>query len=188
VDYIFIKASREPQPTRCLGVTLLPLTVGHFFVLREFDSAFISGEQASIEDLIFACFVCCQDPAAAKRSLRSWLLPIAMRLWGWRAVKCNLAREMMTFRSYIRDGTAAPRTVISMGGDDSMRELNSPMEWRLLVMLMVDFHLTEREAMATTVIKANALWATLGDRDGKINLVSERTEALLAAAENGRAE
>ena len=52
-------------------------------------------------------------------------------------------------------------------------------------MLMVDFHLTEREAMRTQVLKANALWATLGDRDGKINLVSEATEALLSAARNG---
>lgn len=162
-----------------------PLTVGHFFVLREFDSAFISGEQASIEDLIFACFVCCQAHDSAKRSLGSWLLPVVMRIWGWRARKSNLAREMMTFRRYIRDGTMAPRTVTSCGDGESMRELNSPMEWRLLIMLMVDFHLTEREAMSTAIVKANALWATLGDRDGKINLVSEATDALLAAARNG---
>lgn len=186
MDQAFIQALGEQKSVRCLGVNLQPLTVGHFFVLRQFESAFISGEQASIEDLIFACFVCCQDHDSAKRSLRSWLLPVAMRLWGWRARKCNLAREIMTFRRYIRDGTMAPRTVTSFGDGESMRELNSPMEWRLLVMLMVDFQLTEAEAMRMRIVKANALWATLGDRDGKVNLVSETTQALLDVA-NGRA-
>ena len=183
---MFVKAIRDQAPVRCLGVSLLPLTLGHFFQLRKFDSAFVSGEQATIEDLILGCFVCCQSHEASSSALRSWFLPVVMRLWGWRARKSNLVREIMTFRTYIADSTESPRTVIPMSDGQSMRELNSPVEWRLLVMLMVDFHLTEAAAKRTTMLKANVLWATLGDRDGKINLVSTQTQMLIDMQEQQR--
>ena len=91
----------------------------------------------------------------------------------------------MAFRKYIKDGSDAPQIVISVGDGESMRELQSPVEWRLLVMLMSDFRMTKREALKLPMIEANALWATLGDRDGKINLMSEQTRALIEAS--GRA-
>lgn len=188
MDSAFLTALREPAPVRCLGVSLVPLTLGHFFLLRQWDSAFLTGGQASIEDLIMGCFVCCQDAGSARRGLRSLLLPLVMKLWGRRARRSNLALDMIGFRRYIKDGTAAPSTVISHGAGDSMRDLNSPVEWRLLVMLMVDFHLTEAEALKMTMLKANVLWATLGDRDGKVQLVSEQTRMLIEmAGHNGRA-
>lgn len=187
MDEFFQRVFSDPKPTRCLGVSLVPLTVGHFIFLREFNSPFVSDQQSGIEDLILACYVCCQDCESARKHLKSKLLPIAMHFWGRRARKCNLVLETMKFQSYIKAATAIPRIAISCHDGESMRTLNSPMEWRLLVMLMNAFGLTEKQALATTMLKANALWATLGDMDGKLNLLSEQTQTLIELQQRGAA-
>ncbi len=59
---------------------------------------------------------------------------------------------------------------------------------RLLVMLMADFHYSEKSALDVTVVKSNALWATFGEVRNKFEFEDDRTEGLFEFARRMEAE
>ena len=55
-----IFAATKPEPYQVLGLSLLPMSLGHYFALRRMGCAFVSDNRESLtrEDLILACLAC----------------------------------------------------------------------------------------------------------------------------------
>ena len=161
MDAAFQLAARQ-RTHFCLGLKLHELCLGHLFLLRELDSAFLTGERVTLPHLVTSVFICAHPyPSAAKR-LRSLLWSyLFVPLWGFKTRKMDLSQEAQTFRAYLQEERVAPKIRAEVNND--RRDFGSPFEWRLLSMLMSEFHLSYTQALAFPVAKSNCLWATLGE-------------------------
>jgi len=175
------KLAAKPRSHFCLGLKLHELCLGHLFLLRELDSAFITREPITLKDLATSAFVCAHPyPDAAKR-VRSLLWQyIFVPLWGFKTRKLDYDLEAEKFYNYLKEERATPRIRADVCNDQ--RDFGSPFEWRLLSMLMTEFGLSYSEALAFPVAKSNCLWATLGETRDSFQLWNERDRAFWAAA------
>jgi hypothetical protein len=154
---------------RVLALRLQPLQLGHLFLLERLECAFpFETERAGLADLVSGVLVCSLPWRKAEKTLRAWWLPLFMRLWEKVTRKHPKAEAARVFQEYLTEEMTAPATK-GAGG-----EITAPLPFRILTMLMVDFHMTEAEAMNCEVKKAMCLWVTEGDRRQTIQLLSER--------------
>lgn len=79
----------------------------------------------------------------------------------------DLDAEQEKFAAYYKDQTDFP-----LAKQDRMaeREYGSPWWWRLLALMMADFHLSEREALNMPVMKAALLFSARAEAEGKLKL------------------
>jgi hypothetical protein len=153
---------------------LHPLTIGHLAILHEAESPFVTYlRDITRDDLIFAVGCCAQpyESAARFEAPPSWFerLELEWVTWKWaRAIRdLDLTKECERFAKYLRFHRRLPDAAAPKG---RTRQFNSPTEWRLIAMLMEDFGQSWAQAMNTPVLRAHALWATQGDREGWIEL------------------
>jgi hypothetical protein len=156
---------------------LRPLTVGHLFVLLDHENAYPDrAEAAKVPDLITAVLVCSQRSAKRARGMiESRFARLGMKIWGALNAKefhDGLHAAAKTFHGYLAEQLAVPQSEGRTGGGGG--ELRAPLAWRLMSMLVTDFHLKRDEAMKTPVSFALTLWATEADRRGTNKLASER--------------
>lgn len=181
MDAAFAQAA-EPRPHKVLGLILPPLTLGHLHLLFEIQSPFVTNGDPTIWDLINAVFICRLPQDKVRRVLRSWWVPLFLRLWRWETRKLNPFQEYENFREFINANFTRPA-----GNEPKFREEKVPSHWHALVALMRDLHMSKAEAMNTPLIEVNCLIATIGDFDGTIDLQSERQRELWKfAAEQDR--
>jgi hypothetical protein len=175
-----------PRPHRVLKLRLLPMTLGHGFLLEEHDAAYLEGGIPAWDDLLTSVLICSQPHAKARRSLGKWSTRQFAKIWKLFNLRIDPVSEVLAFLKYLEESFAAPE--ISPPRQGKSRELNAPMLWRLLVMLMVDFHMSKEEALNMTVVEAQCLWATEGDRQGTLELVAGRLDKLreFAAAQDAK--
>lgn len=187
MDQAFQNAIRA-QKARvfCFGLRLQPLTVGHLFALYEIGSALPDHcEEATDADVITAVLVCSQKShEKALQMLESPWARLGFKIWGWIFRRRNDEGEQaQIFGEYLRDNLSTPEPdAYGRGG-----ELRIPLCWRLLALLMADFHMSKDEALKTPVALAVTLWSVDADRRGTSKLASERVLSFRAfAAEQDR--
>lgn len=175
MDEAFANALRRGQgvQARCLGLNLQTLQVGHLFLLEQEGCAFpYRYEDSELSDLVIGVFICSQSWDRAERALKAWWTPYFMRVWE-RLTRKNRASWKLTaaplFQTYLLEANNAPETA-----GRGAAELKAPLPFRLLAMLMADFHLSEKDALGIPVKRALCLWVTEADRRGTISLLSER--------------
>lgn len=168
-----------PQPV-CIGVRLRPFSLGHKLLLQDMDSAFVTGRFPGHEDLIAAACVCAhtweENLRLRESRLRRWLL---LKTWGLLAGKFDIIAATATLLYYVRSSDYFPET--EPPPRNSCRELSSPYEARLYLLLR-GLGFSESEAMNMPLAAANLLYASEGETEGKIQLVHERTHAVIRAA------
>src|ERR1051325_382117 len=130
---------RSPTNHVCLGLRLEQLALGHLFLLADVSSPFLQGGVVSVVDLSNAVFICSQHWRKADRDLRRWWFPFFARLWGVRCRKMDLNAEQEKFAVYFREETDFP---LAKQDQHAAREYGSPWWWRLLAIMMADFHLS----------------------------------------------
>ncbi len=161
----------------CLGARLEPLTLGHIFLLRGFNSPYILGGAVSIDHFLLAVFICCQRPAQATIALNKWWLPLVIRLWVRRRRKKYLSQlkaQAAAFDAYFEQGTEQARLKFDLRRET--KDAQTPWEIRLLAWLMHKFHLSEAEALSMSLVKVNALWIALAEIEGKVELWSDQDQ------------
>jgi hypothetical protein len=175
MDAAFLQAA-SPKPHVCFGLRLQPFTLGHFFLITDYG---VNLDAPSWSDMILTVFICCTGHTQSRKNLSRRWAPHLMRLLGWlcRKRKMVFKDEIQKFISYLEDSRSVPK-ILRSESDANKRDLNAPECWRLLTMLMADFHMSKSEAMDTTVAEAHCLWATEADRRGTIELRGERVDAL----------
>lgn len=168
----FANALRRGQgvQARCLGLNLQTLQVGHLFLLEEHECAFpYRFEEHRDGDLVIGVLICSQSWKASRKNLKAWWMPFYVQLWERLTRRHSTEEAAEIFQMYLCREMTAPETE-----GPGTAELKAPLPFRLLAMLMADFHITEEKAMDMPVKKAMCLWATEGDRRGTVSLVSER--------------
>jgi hypothetical protein len=182
MDPAFSSALSESTEHSAFGLRLYPLTLGHLFLLSELDATFLVEEvEPSMDDLLIATFIAAHRTARqARKSLASRWAKVAFWLWGRASRRRILRDEIEKLRVYVKSQQSAPVVELPIGNVQT-RELRAPEHWRLLAMLMSDFHCTREQAMDTTMNFARALWAVQGERMDKLTLAwGSRTSAAIA--------
>lgn len=169
------------RPThRVFGADLLPLTLGHLFLLREKGSVFLDDGFASqlngqdlFDELLLGVFVCARPHRKARKELSSWLFPWFLRYWGWKYKgQWDVLFAGRIFQNYLSQSLSAPPSMSPPDG----RITTTPVEWRLYAILLADFHLSPESALDTPAAAATALWAANADRLGRADFVrTDRT-------------
>lgn len=164
----------EPKQHFCLGAALSPLTLGHIFLLRRADSAILEEQYLNRFELAKAVFICAQQWQKAQSNLLKWYSPLILNLWGRKVGRADINKEFEKFSAYLSESLRIVQ--IKRDLTKNYADPTAPWEWRLLVALMTDFHLSEDIALNLTVIKANCLWVTRAELRGEAKLWTDRDE------------
>lgn len=185
MDAVFLKTA-NPVSGRCLGASLVPLTVGHLWLLRRHCPDIFTGDDLPFGPLAVATFVCSHDQSQVERLLRRCGVLLTFRIWGWLVRRLDLEIERERFLAYLRHHLEPPKVWRTLGGEGDAPQ--SPIEHRMLVMLMTELRYPESEALAMPTVKANALWAALSEFRGKCTFENDRISGLFKFAEAHRAK
>jgi hypothetical protein len=151
----------------CLGLRLERISIGHLFLLAEISSPFLLGGPVSVVDLSNAVFVCSQDWRKADRDSSRWWFPLFLKLWAARCRRMDFELEQRKFSDYYGEETEFPAV---KGREHGAKEFGSPWWWRLLAILMSDFHLSEETALDMPVAKAAMLFTAKAESEGNLKL------------------
>jgi hypothetical protein len=182
-------------PPLVLKLRMRPYCLGHEILLRRFNSPFAAGADErqskkavsklfgeftlppiTPDDLVLACLICCQSFEGALKTLESRWLSWLLRIWRWRlGRRVDWTAEIAAFCSYRIDGVWMPE----INRKPNQKTLASPWQFRLLVILMENFRMSESEALNFPMAKAHLLYCARGEMEGNVDLFSEDDEALL---------
>ena len=117
------------EPPRVLGVQLLPLSIGHAYLLEAYDSPLVEGGTARIGDLAFAVWICSRTFRRCLSGLRdSKKTTKTCRRWGRRTRRLDYKDELAVFKAYGRAYFDAPERWESKGGSKQ-----SGVEWTFML-------------------------------------------------------
>jgi len=166
------------------GLPLYPLTIGHVFLLSDLDVTFLVDQnvEPQIDDMLLFTFTAAHKRAAQARRALAGPWYVASKLfffaWGLFARRKNPILEMARLHAYLDSQGRSPQVKPPKGESVT---LNAPEHWRLLVMLMVDFHMQMRDALDVPLNFARNLWAVQGEREQKLALAwTPNTSAAIA--------
>ncbi len=170
-----------PQPT-IIGVRMRPFSLGHKMLLARIGSAFVTRAMfPTFDDLISTTCICAHTWEENQKLLRSkWRQRITLRVWGTFAGRFDVPGAVVALWRYVNVGMSYP-VDIDPPKQGEGRELCAPSSARLLLFLRRS-GFSETEAMNLPLPFAHWLDAAGAEEDGKLNLVSRRTMALIAAA------
>src|SRR3954467_10158855 len=100
-----------PEPFRILGLKLKPFSLGHYFTLKRFDSAFVADEtrKATREELIFAVLVCSMDHRDFLEFIeRPRAVEKECKRWGKKCGIFDFPSKLELFKGYLAEGTKQP--------------------------------------------------------------------------------
>lgn len=172
----FFRKAINPRPEHtCLRLRLLPLTVGHLFLLSELDCAAPEGGQfEGMADLLLAALVCAQPHEKARRMLGHFRrLSLFAFYWGWRCRKMDIPTEVYKMRLYLRAEQAMPP--LQPISKEEGHSINAPWPWVLFEMLCSTYRMSKAEALSVPVCTANALWVVKANMEGRLNLATAQT-------------
>jgi hypothetical protein len=175
----FAKAA-IPDPVVCLGIPLKEFSLGHLLLLRRHECSFLTGEVATLGDLLLAVLLCSQDFAGGQKLLNDPDLHKDIALWRrrlagpwWvRWVKprpINFLQASKLFEDYLIAAHQFPVVQAEMRQDN--KPVGSP--WPLLTLcgLMARLHLPLNEAVNMPLPLARWLVAGAGEVDGAVTIV-----------------
>ncbi len=89
---------------RVYGLRLLPLSVGHAFVLEALGSPFFHGKCGTPSQLRMAAWLCSRPPLTIPN-----MDTFAVGFWKWRTRYSSFLKECENWQSYVADYAAAPQ-------------------------------------------------------------------------------
>lgn len=168
----FASTMVSPPRVRCIGVDLLPFSLGHWLMLRATQSRYARGEFPLYEDLIAGAFICAhtweENQKLLRSPLRRWL---KLKLWGALAGKFDVVSAMLALSWHVKQGTQLPEQAKSKG--ISVRYLISEWDTRLFSHLL-SLGYSESEALNMPLMKANALFVAYLEESGLGEFKSRR--------------
>lgn len=189
----FLKAI-VPDVTVCMGVRLLPFSIGHSLLLERLDSPFFSYSDSvrpTYESLLEAVAVCSrtfedgQKLLNSKKARRKILAPHRRRSWyGFRDVRWLPSANVMY--SHIYKSVLSPKVYKKNDEAEAGIMAVSPRVALLLVCMMNQLKMGFSEAVNFPMAAAHWLAATLAENSGKAGIVdpeflqeSKKNEALV---------
>jgi hypothetical protein len=162
----------DPPRVRCIGVDLLPFSVGHELLLRKIGNAFVVGGFPTYEHLVSAAFICAHTWEENQKLLRSrarrWL---TLRAWGMAAGKFDVAAQTVALFDYIRHAREIPETKPAKGS--GVRHLVSEWDARLFAYLRLIGY-SDSEILNMPLQRANLLFVAHLEEAGLMECRSRR--------------
>lgn len=176
-----------PEQRQVIGLKLRPLALGHIILLERVQSAFITGQPPSYEDLALSALICSlsfedgvealrsQDAALLLKELaeritgsRSWLVRLGLR----RPRVIDLEANCAAFSDYIREHSRIPHYTYTPG---DFKTMECPSVQVVKVCLMREMHFGESEILNRSW--ALCLWdyVTLRAIKGEVSMISRDT-------------
>lgn len=153
----------------CLRLPLVPLEVGHLRLLREVDSPFLEGTDATIQDTLVTAAICAL-PSKDALALTRWYYRPVLWLWSLACRKCVWILEAAKLRRHI-NAALDVQNIKRVG--KSKVTITSPLDQRLYQMLRAELHCDHGEALSYPVRDAMDLWVSLAEQRGAIELWSD---------------
>lgn len=199
-----------PDPFCVLGLTLKPFSLGHYYNLTRHGCAFVSEkhEQATVDDLIFACLVCSMTfdefnawlnmppltVAARVREVlksRSWrevvvslsgskpMLDVVR--WGRKFGVFSVAEKAELFCRYLAEHSKQPRIWIEKESDGS----GSHWAHNIFVTLTGQLGFTREQALNIPLREALLHFYKHAENMGIVRLMTDEEIELIEASERG---
>ena len=175
-------AALLPDERRVLGRTMLPMTLGHAFLLARLNSPFVVVQKTIplLGDLRLTMFVCSRSYAKAVRQvngryawLRLYLMNVGMK---------RLVQGIEQFTDYVVASRSMP-DVYDPEPTSGGWMLRTPFLLQVKLSLKTDFGMSEAEVMDVPL--GQALWEFMGyqEMQGRKRLVGDQDAARLDDAE-----
>jgi hypothetical protein len=148
-----------PEPTRILGVKLLPLSIGHLILLNRIESAFVSpGQECSIEDLALSILICSLNYKDGLALFEDTGLPSFMLAWhdkiagvSWltkigikQPIAIDFKQKSLEFSEYISRHSKAP---FYSYGEGDFQSTDCPPVQIVRVSLMKELGISDEQIM-----------------------------------------
>lgn len=169
----------QPPTVRCIGVLLKPFSLGHLLILRQMQSAFVTGGARTFSDFIAAAFVCAHGWRENQKLLRSpfrrWL---QCRLWALFAGRFNVPVQVQVLQEYINDAREVPEQ--KAGKPGATRYLHSEWDTRLYKLMRAS-GFSHIETMDSPLALVNALFIAQLEEDEKATFKVLRDDPITRA-------
>lgn len=164
MDRAFKRLPQSPTLT-VLGLELRALTLGHYFLLSDTENAYAEDpDKADESDLLAAIWICAQPHDQARRAVGTIRTTLFFKMWGWFLKSKPIGFEKLRFDGWFDASMDCPAMEFVGGGETF--EASTPLQWRLLAMLMNDFHMTRAQALEVPMQDIHCLWAAEMERRG----------------------
>lgn len=162
-----------PEEPDVLGVRLLPLSLGHVYILLAVDNPFAVGGSPHLGHLAFAVQVCSRTFEDCQKWMRSGDLVKDVSEWGKKCRDMDFKKERDIFKEYIGGSADVPER---WSKQKSPTPVKHP--WPLFVSVQVMPLVGESRAWNMPVAMAMAYWSALsGDdalmTDAELQLISD---------------
>lgn len=171
------------KPPVVAGRQLLPLSLGHWFLLEFAESPYVTDAKFSKDERLYfevlLPAILCSLPFDAAKTLLvdnyDKMPQIANEIAG---TKIPLMEIWDTVSDYIRAYMEIP-TFMSRAESGMPRISQMPTHWRIVCVLMSRFHMTESEAWNTATNKAFWFYGFAAEEAGSLELLPEQIESEL---------
>ncbi len=173
----FASVMVQPPRVRCIGVELLPFSLGHLLLLRATGSRYVRGECPLFDDLIAGAFICAHSWEENQRllhaPLRRWL---RLKVWGLFAGKFDVLSQLLTLHWHIANATRLPEQA-KASSNSGVRYLCSEWETRLFAYLK-SIGYSDREALNMPLALAHKLFVAYLEENDLATFKSRRDDEI----------
>jgi hypothetical protein len=188
-----------PEPYRILGLTLRPLSLGRYLLLKRFNCSFVAEGPALPRpgDLLIGIFICSFRCGEFLALLESGKFVQEMERWGEKVFKTgpwrkylpkklqrpepfNYVEKVELFKRYLNEGTATPEYFQK---DDGGQVSGAHWSQSVEVVLRSELGWTTEEIQEAPLSKAISDYYKWLENKGVIDLVTEHDRELMKAAE-----
>jgi len=158
-----------PEPFTICKLRLKPYSLGHIILLHRVDSAFVTGGDAGLEDLITSVFLCSQSYEDGVKALDNPKLPKFMKSWQRQLGSFNVKAKMADFAAYIEAHSKSPLFKFEVG---KTKANHCPVAQLVKMALLSETNLTETEILNRSW--SLCLWdfVTLRTMAGKVDMMN----------------
>jgi hypothetical protein len=173
MQHVF-KAAVFQERFTVMGRALLPLCLGHCYILAGSDNAWMEDRKPLLPDLVFAVSVCSRTFEAALAHLADPAQAVLeASAWGRSWKPARLTDELTEFGRYIHAHAVAPERWIG-SGDKKARH-----PWPLLMAARLMQHLPESRAWNMPMPMAFSIWSAFLEIAGDDSLVTDDERRLI---------
>lgn len=180
----YANATVNPVKYNILGLTLLPLSLGHFLNMRAYGCEYASDTTTEVDvvDLIIGVLICSMTYEQFREFVASDRFFKEVRHWGKVIQKktkkdktFNIFERLELFKQYLEDGTKFPYVELV---NESPNNQSSVSHWslHLSTVLKSKLNLTTTEVMNMPLTQAFALYFQYLELEGIVRLNYEPKE------------
>lgn len=180
---------------KVLGLRLVPLTIGHVYLLAELRSPIVTGEDGAdpLGELGLACIACASDVATARQDIErllrgdSWRARRSARKWAAHCSKMDFPAEAEKFRAWFSEQVDGPRQKRDLSKDGG-NTLSAPWWLNLVANIGGEFGWEPDIIKGLTVREAKQLLSARLESSGSAEFTTQADDDFRNSVEYWSAE